>query len=165
MAQPTRCDGHAVRRRLSRQILRRKRWRRKLRAERKRPRRSGSSSARLQGVLDGAPHFFYLRTHIARSLTPGPTCQAAECAGSCGVTLAIHSTDERGDSDGKESEGRKEEGGQEEIALRFDSQFPTPKDRGSPGVGSWPLLIHSSDHSGFTPSRIRTFRTTSHCTS
>jgi hypothetical protein len=38
----------------------------------------------------------------------------------------IHSTGERGDSNGKESEGRKEEGGQEEIAPRFhpDSQLP-----------------------------------------
>ena len=45
----------------------------------------------------------------------GPTCQAAECAGSCGAMLAIHTTGERGDSNGKESEGRKEEGGEEEI--------------------------------------------------
>jgi hypothetical protein len=56
----------------------------------------------------------------ARSLTSGPTCQAAECAGSCGGTLA-HSRPEGegGDSDGEEgSKGRKEEGGEEEVTAR-----------------------------------------------
>jgi hypothetical protein len=41
------------------------------------------------------------------------------------VTLAIHTTGERGDSNGEESEGRKEEGGEEEITSRI-SQLPTP---------------------------------------
>ena len=38
----------------------------------------------------------------------------------------IHSTGERGDSNGEESEGRKEEGGQEEIGCTSipDSQLP-----------------------------------------
>src|SRR5688572_17117503 len=74
----------------------------------------------------------------------------------------IHSTGERGDSNGEESEGRKEEGGQEEIALHFNSRFPTPNVQ--PGVGSWPSQ-RLLNYSGFTPSRIRTFRITSHCTS
>ena len=45
----------------------------------------------------------------------------------------IHSTGERGDSNGEESEGRKEEGGQEEIRLRFNpnSQLPISKNSGS----------------------------------
>ena len=61
MAQPTRSDDQVVRRRLSHNNLRRKQWRRRLpRAERKRPRRSGNSSALTFGVLDGAPHFFIL---------------------------------------------------------------------------------------------------------
>src|SRR5688572_2842420 len=72
----------------------------------------------------------------------------------------IHSTGERGDSNGKESEGRKEEGGQEEIALHFNPQFPTPN------FQAWELGVGpASAYSGFTPSRIRTFRITSHCTS
>jgi len=53
-----------------------------------------------------------------------------------GCDARIHSTGERGDSNGEESEGRKEEGGEEEIALHFNSRFPTPNSQ--PGVGSWP---------------------------
>ena len=41
-------------------ILRRAQWRRRLpRARRRRPRRSGSFFRKLEGVLVGAPHFFY----------------------------------------------------------------------------------------------------------
>jgi len=59
MAQPTRSDDQVVRRRLSHNNLRRKKWRRRQpRAERKRPRRSGSFSAlNLRGARR-APHFF-----------------------------------------------------------------------------------------------------------
>jgi hypothetical protein len=86
MAQPTRSDDQAVRRRLSHNNLRRKQWRRRLpRAERKRPRRSGNSAAlNLRGARR-APHFFIPisytsccsllrpagRAHEARSLMPG----------------------------------------------------------------------------------------------
>src|SRR6266550_6813027 len=58
MAQPTRSDDQAVRRRLSHNNLRRKQWRRRLpRAERKRPRRSGNSAALTFGVLVEHPIF------------------------------------------------------------------------------------------------------------
>ena len=59
MAQPTRSDGQVVRRRLSHNNLRRKKWRRRQpRAERKRPRRSGNFSALTFGVLVEHPIFF-----------------------------------------------------------------------------------------------------------
>ena len=101
MAQPTRSDDQVVRRRLSHNNLRRKKWRRRQpRAERKRPRRSGSFSAlNLRGARR-APHFFIpgfssipqVAAHpmrVTRTGQPtkrgrrnaGPTCQAAECAG------------------------------------------------------------------------------------
>src|SRR5262245_53762817 len=79
--------------------------------------------------------------HKARSPTPRPTCQAAECAGSCGATLAIHTTGERGDTNGEESEGRKEEGGQEEITAAV--QFPTPNSRRRTGSWDWELALRS----------------------
>jgi hypothetical protein len=96
MAQPTRSDGQAVRRRLSHNNLRRKQWRRRLpKAERKRPRRSGNSAAlNLRGARR-APHFFIPTSYTSCCPLPrpaergprgevadaGPTCQAAECAG------------------------------------------------------------------------------------
>src|SRR5215471_20830160 len=59
MAQPTRSDGQVVRRRLSHNNLRRKKWRRRQpRAESKRPRRSGNFSALTFGVLVEHPIFF-----------------------------------------------------------------------------------------------------------
>jgi len=45
--------------------------------------------------------------HEARSPTPGPTCQAAECAGSCGATLAIHTTAKGGIQMAKKAKGGK----------------------------------------------------------
>jgi len=58
MAQPTRSDDQVVRRRLSHNNLRRKKWRRRQpRAERKRPRRSGRFSALTFGVLVEHPIF------------------------------------------------------------------------------------------------------------
>ena len=108
MAQPTRSDDQVVRRRLSHNNLRRKQWRRRLpRAERKRPRRSGKFSALTFGVLVEHPiflsqNFFSIPQVAARPMrhtrtgqptkrgrrNAGPTCQAAECARSCGRTLA-----------------------------------------------------------------------------
>jgi hypothetical protein len=35
-------------------------------------------------------------THSEVADEPGPTCQAAECAGSCGATLAIHTPRAKG---------------------------------------------------------------------
>ncbi len=101
MAQPTRSDDRVVRRRLSHNNLRRKKWRRRQpRAERKRPRRSGSFSALTFGVLVEHPIFLsrffshrrklLLARHVPRASgrptkrgrrNAGPTCQAAECAG------------------------------------------------------------------------------------
>ena len=101
MAQPTRSDDQAVRRRLSHNNLRRKKWRRRLpRAERKRPRRSGKFSAvTFRGARLSTPFFYpdpFIApsccspasrparrelAHEARSPNAGPTCQAAECAG------------------------------------------------------------------------------------
>jgi hypothetical protein len=101
MAQPTRSDGRVVRRRLSHNNLRRKKWRRRQpRAERKRPRRSGRFSALTFGVLVEHPIFLsrvfsqspQVAAHSTRCMragqptkrgrrNAGPTCQAAECAG------------------------------------------------------------------------------------
>jgi hypothetical protein len=101
MAQPTRSDDRVVRRRLSHNNLRRKKWRRRQpRAERKRPRRSGRFSALTFGVLVEHPiflsrgffqshHELLLARRVQRAGQPtkrgchnaGPTCQAAECAG------------------------------------------------------------------------------------
>jgi hypothetical protein len=68
MAQPTRSDGRVVRRRLSHNNLRRKKWRRRQpRAERKRPRRSGSFSALTFGVLVEHPIFLSRVFPIAAS--------------------------------------------------------------------------------------------------
>ena len=80
MAQPTRSDDQVVRRRLSHNNLRRKKWRRRLpRAERKRPRRSGKFSALTFGVLVEHPIFLSghstfqrvaarFRVHVCREL-------------------------------------------------------------------------------------------------
>ena len=77
MAQPTRSDGQAGRRRLSHNNLRRTQWRRRLpRAPRRRPRRSGSSSGSL-GVLTHE-HPFFLAGKTARSRASGTTTQATE---------------------------------------------------------------------------------------
>jgi hypothetical protein len=133
MAQPTRSDDQVVRRRLSHNNLRRKKWRRRQpRAERKRPRRSGSFSALTFGVLVEHPIFLSRvfspspqvaahPTHIMRSGQPtkrgrrnaGPTCQAAECAG--GRTTPQSTSEGRNPQNGEEGEGRKEEGGEEKV--------------------------------------------------
>src|ERR1051325_11593781 len=64
MAQPARSDDQVVRRRLSHNNLRRKKWRRRLpRAERKRPRRSGNYAALTFGVL--AEHTIFLSRSIS----------------------------------------------------------------------------------------------------
>ena len=57
----------------------------------------------------------------------------------------IHSTGERGDSNGEESKGRKEEGGQEEIRLRFNpnSQLPISKNSGSWELDPALLRVHT----------------------
>jgi hypothetical protein len=68
MAQPTRSDDQVVRRRLSHNNLRRKKWRRRQpRAERKRPRRSGRFSALTFGVLVEHPIFLSRVFPIAAS--------------------------------------------------------------------------------------------------
>ena len=136
MAQPTRSDDQVVRRRLSHNNLRRKKWRRRLpRAERKRPRRSGKFSALTFGVLVEHPIFlsrvFFSISRkllLARRVTTrtgqptkrdrrnaGPTCQAAECAG--GRAIPQSTSEGRASLNGEEgSQGRKEEGGEEEVA-------------------------------------------------
>src|SRR5262245_9023906 len=125
MAQPTRSDDQVVRRRLSHNNLRRKKWRRRQpRAERKRPRRSGSFSAlNLRGARR-APHFFIpgfssipqVAAHpmrVTRTGQPtkrgrrnaGPTCQAAECAG--GGTTPQSTSEGRNPQMAKKAKGGK----------------------------------------------------------
>src|ERR1041384_1536676 len=73
MAQPTRSDDQVVRRRLSHNNLRRKKWRRRLpRAERKRPRRSGNSAALTFGVLAEHPIFLSRDSEVAFKLLLAP---------------------------------------------------------------------------------------------
>src|SRR4026209_1059964 len=133
MAQPTRSDDQVVRRRLSHNNLRRKKWRRRQpRAERKRPRRSGSFSAlNLRGARR-APHFFIpgfshrrkllLTRHESRArvsprsevaATPGRRArrQSALAAG-----RPRNPPVKGGILNGEEGEGRKEEGGEEEVS-------------------------------------------------
>jgi len=66
MAQPTRCDGHVGRRRLSHNNLRRTQWRRRLRARRRRPRRSGNSSSEFGGARVEHPFFLSCRSPETR---------------------------------------------------------------------------------------------------
>src|SRR5688572_24642282 len=124
MAQPTRCDGFAHRRRLSHNNLRRKQWRRRQRAARKRrlP-RSGSTSNAFGGARMEHP-FFLAPYHPSSCCSPdavhtpgearearrpatGPTCQAAECAGTQGEWLAIHNHRKGGLQMAKKAKGGK----------------------------------------------------------
>src|SRR5262249_31912860 len=125
MAQPTRSDDRMVRRRLSHNNLRRKKWRRRQpRAERKRPRRSGSFSALTFGVLVEHPIFLSRvfspspqvdahPTRCRRAGQPtkrgrhnaGPTCQAAECAG--GRTTPQSTSEGRNPQMAKKAKGGK----------------------------------------------------------
>src|SRR5687767_445265 len=69
MAQPTRCDSHAGCPRLRQDNRRRKQWRRKPRAGRKRPRRSGkSSTGNLKGVLVEHPIFLRSSPTVSKLL-------------------------------------------------------------------------------------------------
>ena len=134
MAQPTRSDDQVVRRRLSHNNLRRKKWRRRQpRAERKRPRRSGSFSALTFGVLVEHPIFLSrVFSHIAASCcspdapsrarvsprsevatTPGRRArrQSALAAG-----RPRNPPVKGGILNGEEGEGRKEEGGEEKVS-------------------------------------------------
>ena len=183
MAQPTRSDDQAVRRRLGHNNLRRKKWRRRLpRAGRKRPRRSGNSSAvNLRGARR-APHFFYLvfpacnqlllasdRTtcrrsaHEARSPKAGPTCQAAECAGET-LDPAIEST-----SEGRNPQWRRRPKAERRRRRRRDSA-PMPKEgtlRRPPFVYVNPSVYEGSaagrtSYRSVVPSQICTRRITSH---
>jgi hypothetical protein len=86
-----------------------------------------------------------LRNRIGRDALPtggsprsevvetGPTCQAAECAGYCDVTLAIRPPGEGGDHDGEESsQGRQEEGREEAI-----TPLAYPPEGGRPVPFDW----------------------------
>src|SRR4029453_18170234 len=136
MAQPTRSDDQVVRRRLSHNNLRRKKWRRRQpRAERKRPRRSGSFSALTFGVLVEHPIFLSRvfshrrklllarRAPCARvsprsevATTPGRRArrQSALAAG-----RPRNPPVKGGILNGEEGEGRKEEGGEEKVSSRL----------------------------------------------
>ena len=70
------------------------------------------------GVLDLSTPFFWFAVlprcesrrepgHEARPQTPGPTCQAAECAGSWGGKLAIHNHRKGGLQMAKKAKGGK----------------------------------------------------------
>src|SRR5204862_6728791 len=79
MAQPTRSDDQAVRRRLSHNNLRRKQWRRRLpKAERKRPRRSGNSAALTFGVLAEHPIFLSRDSEVSFELLLAPDAHARQ---------------------------------------------------------------------------------------
>ena len=132
MAQPTRSDDQVVRRRLSHNNLRRKKWRRRQpRAERKRPRRSGNFSALTFGVLVEHPIFFVPVFFHRRKLLLARRAPRARVSPRSEV--AIRRADVPGGRVrwrtgrprnpsmkggilyGEEGEGRKEKGGEEEI--------------------------------------------------
>ena len=133
MAQPTSSDDQAVRRRLSHNNLRRKQWRRRLpRAGRKRPRRSGNSSAlTFGGARIGHPIFLSvhrdrvaaLRIRCTCSSGVGPRSEVADIRPDVpgGRVRRMLRRDpaiqpvKGGTPHGEESEGRKEEGGEEEV--------------------------------------------------
>jgi len=132
MAQPTRSDDQVVRRRLSHNNLRRKKWRRRQpRAERKRPRRSGNFSALTFGVLVEHPIFFIpvfspspqVAARPTRDTRAGqPTKRGRHTPGRRArrqSALANRTTRnppmKGGILYGEEGEGRKEKGGEEEI--------------------------------------------------
>ena len=77
MAQPTRCDGHVGRRRLSHNNLRRTQWRRRLRARRRRPRRSGNSSSEFGGARVEHPFFSVLNPFFQFSSCRSPETHRA----------------------------------------------------------------------------------------
>ena len=89
MAQPTRCDSHVGCPRLRQDNRRRKQWRRKPRAGRKRPRRSGkSSTGNLKGCSWSTPFFYIaprLQFQVAALLTAiitgEPTTRDRRCPG------------------------------------------------------------------------------------
>ena len=134
MAQPTRSDGQVVRQRLSHNNLRRKKWRRRQpRAERKRPRRSGSFSAlNLRGARR-APHFFIQgffphrrKLLLARRASCARVSPRSEVAATPGRRARRQSALAAGRPrnppvkggilNGEEGEGRKEEGGEEKVS-------------------------------------------------
>ena len=83
------------------------------------------------------------------SPTPGPTCQAAECAGSWGAYSQIQINVKGGITDGEESKGSEEEGGEEALTARFAMKG---------GVTFRPLFLCTY---GVVPSLMRTRRTIS----
>jgi hypothetical protein len=167
MAQPTRSDDQVVRRRLSHNNLRRKKWRRRQpRAERKRPRRSGSFSAlNLRGARR-APHFFIpgfssipqvaaRPMRLTRTGQPtkrgrrnaGPTCQAAECAGG--------RTTPQSTSEGRNPQWRRRRRA-ERRRRRRRGKFAAWRERGRIRV---PFFVYS--YRKVVPSQICTRRITS----
>ena len=133
MAQPTRSDDQVVRRRLSHNNLRRKKWRRRQpRAERKRPRRSGRFSALTFGVLVEHPiflsRFFPHRRKLllARRAPRARVSPRSEVATTPGRRARRQSALAAGRPrnppvkggilNGEEGEGRKEEGGEEKVS-------------------------------------------------
>jgi|SRR6187397_2787745 len=133
MAQPTRSDDQVVRRRLSHNNLRRKKWRRRQpRAERKRPRRSGRFSALTFGVLVEHPiflsRFFPHRRKLllARRAPRARVSPRSEVATTPGRRARRQSALAAGRPrnppvkggilNGEEGEGRKEKGGEEKVS-------------------------------------------------
>src|SRR5512138_2025810 len=183
MAQPTRSDGQVVRRRLSHNNLRRKKWRRRQpKAERKRPRRSGRFSALTFGVLVEHPIFLFpgfssitasccspdaLRARVSPrsevAATPGRRArrQSALAAG-----RPRNPPVKGGILNGEEGEGRKEEGGEEEVSSLLGEKGDASA---SPFLCTAPvqpglqrgLSLHRSYRS-VVPSQIWTLRITSH---
>ena len=84
------------------------------------------------------------------SPTSGPTCQAAECAGSWGAYSQDPTKVKGGITDGEESKGSEEEGGEEALTAVFAMKG---------GVTFRPLFYVRY---GVVPSRMRTRRTMSH---
>src|SRR6185503_7104017 len=167
MAQPTRSDDQVVRRRLSHNNLRRKKWRRRQpRAERKRPRRSGRFSALTFGVLVEHPiflsRFFPHRRKLllARRAPRARVSPRSEVATTPGRRARRQSALAAGRPrnppvkggilNGEEGEGRKEEGGEEEV------RFAAWRERGRIRV---PFFVYR--YRRVVPSQICTRRITS----
>jgi len=160
MAQPTRCDGHVGRQRLSHNNLRRRQWRRRPRAERRKPRRSANSSNRFAGCSCGAPFFLSCcapETRCAPGVSPRSETAHARADVPGGRVRRVVRWNARnpqppkgGIKDGEEGE---EEGGEEEIASA------SPPKKGACQCAS-PFFVPRQRDS-VIPSLIRTRRMTS----
>ena len=163
MAQPTRCDGHVGCRRLRHNNLRRTQWRRRLRAGRRKPRRSGRFFEPVAGCSGRAPLFFELSlSRDAVRAGTSPRSEAADIRADVpgGRVRRVVRRNARnpqppkgGIRDGEEGQRRQKEGGEEEITSAVRHR------RGR--ADARPLFCVRGYRLSVTPSQIRTRRITS----